>query len=242
MQFGRYFPKHFVQLQKQEPFLKQQTICLCRSSDFVSIFQVPFAREYWLLAGCIASSRGNMEAVFKANGHCVLNVGGAAESILLQQPKKLKILLKDRKGFVRLGLRSGCVLVPCVSFEEWDLFHQYNPPKDSLFEKMQQRFQKIAGFALPLFFGDLFFFPLIPRRKPAALYIGGGLQLPKIESPSEVDVDEWHGRYCVWLTEHFDRWKTHAGRGDWELEIVGDPWREQSSTCTGSPTVSSRPT
>lgn len=100
----------------------------------------------------------------------------------------------------------------------------------SFLAKLQRVLQKKMGFAIPVFWGDVPFAPLLPKRPSErhglGMYIGGGLELPKISEPTQADVDKWHAEYCTFLRAHFDQWKEHAGCGGWELEIVADSARQ----------------
>ena len=50
----------------------------------------------------------------------MLVLGGAAES-LNAHPGKLELVLRGRKGFVRIALQTGASLVPCLGYGENDL-------------------------------------------------------------------------------------------------------------------------
>lgn len=60
-------------------------------------------------------------------------------------------------------------LVPVFSFGENELFKQVSNPEGSLLRTVQDKLQKIMGFALPLFHARGIFqysFGLVPYRKP----------------------------------------------------------------------------
>lgn len=131
------FGTNSCKLDELYPALFENGCSGIRLAGLGAMFKLPFAREYLILAGCIDVSSKTLSSVLRGErnastitgsrrecvGHCVINVGGAAESVLRQEPKKMKVLLQDRKGFVRVGLRHGCVLVPCVAYREWDVYH-----------------------------------------------------------------------------------------------------------------------
>lgn len=48
-------------------------------------------------------------------------VGGIQEALLFE-PRSMKLVLKNRLGFVRLALEHGASLVPCISFCDNELF------------------------------------------------------------------------------------------------------------------------
>lgn len=63
-------------------------------------------------------------------------VGGARES-LDAKPGQLKLVLKRRKGFIKLAIRNGADLVPVLGFGENDLYEQFQPDKHPIVHKMQ---------------------------------------------------------------------------------------------------------
>ena len=71
----------------------------------------PLHREWILGLGCCSSSRSSIGNVLSGPGGAasVLVVGGAAEAIH-SQSNKLKLVLKSRKGFVKLAIKHGADL------------------------------------------------------------------------------------------------------------------------------------
>ena len=55
-------------------------------------------------------------------------VGGAEES-LNARPGIYKLVLKNRKGFVRIAIETGASLVPVFSFGEVEVYDQMYHPK-----------------------------------------------------------------------------------------------------------------
>lgn len=66
----------------------------------------------------------------------VIVPGGAAEA-LHARPGNFTLVLKNRKGFVRLALQHGADLVPAYSFGENDLYQQMDNPEGSKLRKFQ---------------------------------------------------------------------------------------------------------
>lgn len=149
--FEEYFPQH-----------KRYTVTL--SEQFI----LPFCRELILGLGGIASSVKSIEYVLgKSNGGnvLVLSIGGAKESYNCR-PGTHKIVLKNRKGFVKLALRNGTSLVPVFSFGETELYDQLDGPRLRKFQEALRRWIVIAPI-IPI--GRGFFqysFGIIPRRHP----------------------------------------------------------------------------
>lgn len=107
---------------------------------------------------------------FTSNG-TVLIVGGAEEA-LLSSPNTYKIILKKRKGFVRIALQCGAPIVPVISFGEVNIYDTTQNEHESILRKMQELVKKYTTIA-PVFFNGRGFlqesFGLIPRREPITM-------------------------------------------------------------------------
>ncbi|KAJ8946388.1 hypothetical protein NQ318_011794 [Aromia moschata] len=128
-------------------------------------FILPFGRELILeprrrfrLRQYILSKPGGGNA-------CIVVVGGAKEAYYCK-PGSYTLILKERKGFVRLALRQGAPLVPVFSFGETDLYDQLDWPPLRWF---QEKLRKWIALAPVVPIGRGFFqysFGLIPRNRP----------------------------------------------------------------------------
>lgn len=131
-------------------------------------FIFPFSRELVLSLGGVASSVKSIEYILGKPGGgnvLVLVIGGARESYNCK-PGIYKIVLKHRKGFVKLALRNGAPLVPVFSFGETELYDQLDGPRLRRFQEALRKWIVIAP-VIPI--GRGFFqysFGIIPRRHP----------------------------------------------------------------------------
>lgn len=130
-------------------------------------YSMPFYRELALSLGGISSTADSISYVLSRKGGgriVVIMPGGAAEAYFCK-PGQYKLLLKKRKGFVRLALQNGTPLVPVISFGETDIFTQFEGPK---LRQFQEFLRKYIGFAPVLPLGRGFFqysFGIIPQRR-----------------------------------------------------------------------------
>ncbi|OWB85870.1 hypothetical protein B5S33_g4545 [[Candida] boidinii] len=69
----------------------------------INNFQIPFYRDYLMSIGVSSVSKKNIIALMKQDLSVVIVVGGAAES-LLSKPGNNDIILKKRKGFIKVAL------------------------------------------------------------------------------------------------------------------------------------------
>ena len=134
-------------------------------------FLLPFARELLLARGFISADRHAISTFLgkKKNRAVGLVVGGAAES-LHSYPGKNSLILKKRKGFIKLALRNGYTfsytlvselidrakLVPVYSFGETGLLSQVRHP---IMLSFQRKVYKLLSFAPCVFYGR-FFLPI----------------------------------------------------------------------------------
>jgi len=123
-----------------------------------SNFRIPLYRDYALRMGLASVSRESCENLLSKGGQngegmgraITIVVGGARES-LDAKPGKLKLVLKRRKGFVKLAIRTGADLVPVLSFGENDIYDQLDTEKHPWIHQVQMTVKKLAGFTVPLF-------------------------------------------------------------------------------------------
>ncbi|XP_008055906.1 2-acylglycerol O-acyltransferase 1, partial [Carlito syrichta] len=197
--FKDYFPIHLIKTQDLDPshnyifgFYPHGVLVVgafanfCTNySDFKELFpgftaylhvlsgwlQCPLFREYLMCGGSVSVSRKSLSHVLSKEGGgniSVIVLGGAKES-LDAHPGKFTLSILSRKGFIKIALANGAYLVPVFSFGENELFKQINNPEGSWLRTVQEKLQKILGFALPLFHGRGVFqysFGLMPYRKP----------------------------------------------------------------------------
>ncbi|CAD7974633.1 unnamed protein product [Amoebophrya sp. A25] len=91
------------------------------------MFLIPFMREQFLLAGLGGVSKPALvEFLGKKKESVALAVGGAREAMYVGAhhtvPKTIFLVLKERKGFVKVAIEEGANLVPVFTFEENFLF------------------------------------------------------------------------------------------------------------------------
>lgn len=183
-----------------------------------SNFRIPFFRD-WLLAHgiCDASKKTIATVLRQGPGKAVLLVIGGAKESLSARPGTYDLTLADRKGFVKMALRTGASLVPVFSFGENDLFDQVSNAKGSWLRAAQLRLQAKLGFAVPLFHGrGIFSYDsgtgLLPFRQPIVSVVGEPIDCPNLgPEPPPDQIDHYHALYCAALKDIWDQNKeTHA--------------------------------
>lgn len=136
-------------------------------------------------------------------------IGGARES-LDAQPNKLRLVLKRRKGFVKMAIRTGADLVPVLAFGENDLYEQVQPDEHPKIHRFQLLVKKILGFTIPLFHARGVFnydVGLMPYRRPLNIVVGKPIRVVQSSTPEQEDIDRVHEEYVQELERIWHTWK-----------------------------------
>ena len=95
-------------------------------------------------------------------------------------------------------------LVPIYSFGENDLYPQaFRNESGTFVRRVQEFWLKRIGYATPYFCGSgAFCMPAIPgnpipRRHPIITVIGDPIECPKIEHPTEADIEKLKVQVCI---------------------------------------------
>ncbi|KAL8808585.1 MAG: hypothetical protein Q9200_004220 [Gallowayella weberi] len=200
-----------------------------------SNFRIPFYRDYALAMGLASVSRESCENILSKGGlnnqgmgrAITIVVGGARESLDAQPRSHLRLVLKRRKGFVKLAIRTGADLVPVLAFGENELYDQVTSASHPLVHKSQLLVKKCMGFTIPLFHARGVFnydVGLMPYRKPLNVVVGRPIKVVQARKGETVDegyVDEIHAAYVRELERIWEEWRDvfGVGRGI-ELRIV----------------------
>lgn len=196
-----------------------------------SNFRYPIYREYALRLGMASVSRESCENILSKGGHngegmgraITIVVGGARES-LDARPGVIRLVLRRRKGFVKMAIRTGADLVPVLAFGENDIYDQVDSESHPLLHKFQLLGKKIMGFTVPIFHARGIFnydVGMMPYRRPINIVVGKPIRVVQDKHPTPEYMDEVHGKYIEELMrlwhEHKD---TFATQRSGELEIV----------------------
>ncbi|KFP27247.1 2-acylglycerol O-acyltransferase 2, partial [Colius striatus] len=162
--------------------------------------------------GLIPSDKQSASYVLKKpeGGNMLAIIVGGAQEALDARPGSCTLMLKNRKGFVRLAIEHGTPLVPIFSFGENDLYDQVRNPKGSCLRWLQHRLQRIMSISLPLFHARGIFqysFGLMPYRRPICTVVGKPIPVQKKYKPSEEEVDRVHQKYLDELCKLFEEHK-----------------------------------
>jgi hypothetical protein len=196
-----------------------------------SNFRYPIYREYALRLGMASVSRESCENILSKGGHngegmgraITIVVGGARES-LDARPGVIRLVLRRRKGFVKMAIRTGADLVPVLAFGENDIYDQVDSESHPLLHKFQMLVKKVMGFTVPIFHARGIFnydVGMMPYRRPINIVVGKPIRVIQDKHPNPEYMDEVHEKYIEELMrlwhEHKD---TFAKQRTGELEII----------------------
>lgn len=158
---------------------------------------------------------GGIDGKGRGNGITIV-VGGAKES-LEAVPNSMRLVLKERKGFVKLAIRNGASLVPVLSFGENDLYTMLSglDPK-SFSGRLQHLFKRALGFTVPFFYSKgphMFDFGITPHRRPVNIVVGRPIHTRAVDPVDQAYLDEVHGLYVAELERIWAEWKDVFAQG-----------------------------
>ncbi|KAF8422759.1 diacylglycerol acyltransferase-domain-containing protein [Tirmania nivea] len=220
-------------------------------------FRVPFYREYLLAMGLgsvhpyiprqpaplgtsIPTTTTPDPSLPRGNAISIV-LGGAHES-LLTFPHTYRLILRKRRGFLKLALTNpNTALIPVLAFGENDLYETLVPERGTWLDKAQKGAKRWFGWTVPVFWARGVFnydVGLVPFRAGVEVVCGrpvvprrwrgggeGGWEVGevggKVKDVTEEEVMELQEEYITELRSVWEKWKDVFAPGRREdLEIV----------------------
>ncbi|KAH6630841.1 diacylglycerol acyltransferase-domain-containing protein [Chaetomium sp. MPI-SDFR-AT-0129] len=199
-----------------------------------SNFRIPLYRDYILALGIQSVSKESITSILTTGGRdgdgmgraVTIVIGGARES-LEAHPGTLRLVLGQRKGFVKMAMRTGADLVPVLAFGENDLYDQLSADEHPLLHRLQMWVLHTLRFTLPFLHGRGIFnydVGLMPYRRPLNIVVGRPIPVRKLAAGEKLDVremDRLHAEYVAELEGMYERWVEMLG---WRFWIEGGGW------------------
>lgn len=140
--------------------------------------------------------------------------GGFEEATLYQQ-NAYRVYVRKRTGFIVYALRYGYKIYPSFVFGEEQCYLSLMPDWEWLTQARlwlnQYRFPAVA------FVGKLLVVP--GWDQPLVTVIGPPVLLPRLEKPTEEEVQKYHQLYVKALMELFDKHKGEYAQPGAKLEV-----------------------
>lgn len=152
-----------------------------------------------------------------------LVVGGLCE-MDLSDSEILKLVIANRKGFVKKALQHGAHIVPCIGFGENSVFYTIKLRKNSLWAILRENFYNAFHFKHPCYYGRSFFsanwFGFIPYKRPITVAMGDPIRVTKCECPTIEQIDELHKRYLEAVKTLYKSNSDLCDKFDRQLELI----------------------
>jgi 2-acylglycerol O-acyltransferase 2 len=136
-------------------------------------------------------------------------VGGSEEAYHAGVSEYEELILSKRKGFIRIALETGTPIVPVYGFGE-NALYTIIPSKHPYWQKFQSFFKSLTKYPISVVNGrgiGNFEFGILPRRVPLTTVLGEPIIVPKIEKPSQEEIDKWHSLYIEKLKDVYRDYK-----------------------------------
>ncbi|XP_032307223.1 2-acylglycerol O-acyltransferase 2 [Drosophila ananassae] len=186
-------------------------------------FKTPFLREVIRLWGMVSVCKESLVYLlnksndpkhednqdgFTSNAVAIL-VGGAQEA-MDSHPGQYVLTLRNRKGFVKMAIRTGSSIVPTFSFGEVDIYDQVENPPNSKLRRFQNAVKKLTGVSPIIPKGRGIFnysFGILPYRGRIVQVVGAPIDVVQSDEPDSAYVDEIHGKVIEALEKIFEDYK-----------------------------------
>ncbi|QUC20323.1 uncharacterized protein UV8b_04564 [Ustilaginoidea virens] len=197
-----------------------------------SNFRLPFYRDWILAMGIRSVSKESIRNTLSKGGPdndgqgraVTIVIGGARES-LEAQPGTLRLILKGRKGFVKMALRNRADLVPVIGFGENDLYDQLSPKTHPMVHRIQMILLKVFKFTIPALHGRgllNYDVGLMPYRRCVNVVVGRPIEINETDGAeaSQELIDKYHELYIQEVERLYSAYKDSFANGKVpELEI-----------------------
>ncbi|KAJ4295681.1 diacylglycerol O-acyltransferase 1 [Collariella sp. IMI 366227] len=125
-----------------------------------SNFRIPLYTDYILSMGLQSVSKESITNILSTGGPngegmgraVTIVVGGARES-LEAEPGRMRLVLAERKGFVKVAIQNGADLVPVLCFGENELYDQVDTKARPYLHSIQMWVLRTLKFTLPFLHG-----------------------------------------------------------------------------------------
>ncbi|KAF7122627.1 hypothetical protein CNMCM5793_000652 [Aspergillus hiratsukae] len=180
-------------------------------------FYQPLYREYLLSAGVSGVSRSSCIRHLTRGGHdgqgmgraITITVGGSRE-YNIARPGTMEVVIRIRKGFVRVAVETGADLVPVIAFGENELFDRVDVSSSSVLGSVARVWEWAVGHKVAFSTGRFNVF--CPYRRPVNVVVGKPIAVTQQRwEPEQKYIDQLHEEYIKALEKLWDDWRDTFG-------------------------------
>jgi Diacylglycerol acyltransferase len=188
---------------------------LCHWTAAPSVLNIPLVGYFMKKLGYIAASQTPiLETLMKKEENVGIILDGI-DGMFSCCPEQEIAAILQRKGIVKIALKAGVPLVPVYGFGHTLLWTIVVDPFGLL-----QYLSKVLGISLVPFFGRFGWFLGPPRRLPVAVCLGEPVKCPRIDNPTQDEIDKYHQELLDAYHELFEKHKVAYGWQHKTLKFV----------------------
>lgn len=188
---------------------------LCRWTSAPVVLKIPWVGLMLRNIGYIpAKAPSILESLTKRDENVGVILDGIA-GMFHQSAEEETAFLKKRKGIVKIALRAGVPIVPVYGFGHTASYKILVDPFGIL-EKLSNMMQT----SLTPFFGRWWWLLGPPHRVPVTVCLGNPVECPKVDHPTQEQIDQYHARLLNGYQEVFDQHKVAYGWKGKKLHFV----------------------
>uniref|UniRef100_A0A7S2HJE3 Acyltransferase n=1 Tax=Helicotheca tamesis TaxID=374047 RepID=A0A7S2HJE3_9STRA len=188
---------------------------LCRWTCAPVVLKIPLVSTLMRNIGYIpAKAKNILETLTKREENVGVILDGIA-GMFHQSKHEERAYLKKRKGIVKIALRAGAPIVPVYGFGHTEMYTVVVDPFGIL-----ERLSHMLEASLTPFFGRFGWFLGPPRRVPVVVCMGEPVVCPKVDEPSQEQIDEYHQKLLDAYEKLFNTHKEAYGWDDKKLIFV----------------------
>uniref|UniRef100_A0A7S2WNH2 Acyltransferase n=1 Tax=Rhizochromulina marina TaxID=1034831 RepID=A0A7S2WNH2_9STRA len=184
-----------------------------------AVLMIPFCRQMMELCGAVSSSRQAMKDVMRGRKDLALIPGGV-EEVVLASPRKERVFIKNRKGFIKYCIQFGYDVRAVYHFGETQLYDVMFPWDEPWAVKWRLWLARTFQLATGLGVGCRYW-PLAPKPNIRCISVEGPrIELPCVPEPPRDLVEKYHAVYVESLQKLYAKHRhRHASYASKELEI-----------------------
>jgi 2-acylglycerol O-acyltransferase 2 len=179
--------------------------------------RLPIFKQILCSIGAIDASRDSAEKALLDNYTIGISTGGVAEIFETNSISGDEVIvLRNRKGIIKLAFKTGASLVPCYLFGNTHLYSLWTGT-GAVHELLRNLSRKI-GAALIIFWGRNLM--PIPYRIPIVGVMAKPIPVIKNDNPTEKDIEDLHELLIDEMIKLFDKHKESYGWKSKKLIVI----------------------